>query len=163
VLFAMRERAAIDAVLAEFRTKGKPAKAGDQAGKPGKGKPAGVPDEAETAAAEGSGAAAEDDGASSAGGYYPYKPYCSVCERDLTTVTSYDDESTELDYTCVCGHAETVKLAEHTSGKLVWKVDWPMRWAYEGVVFEPSGVDHQSPGSSFVVGGRVVKDVFGGE
>ena len=56
-----------------------------------------------------------------------------------------------------------MKLAEHTSGKLVWKVDWPMRWAYEGVVFEPSGVDHQSPGSSFVVGGRIVKDVFGGE
>src|SRR5947209_9822438 len=37
VLFAVRERAAIDAVLGEFRTKGKPAKAGDPAGKPGKG------------------------------------------------------------------------------------------------------------------------------
>ena len=42
-------------------------------------------------------------------------------------------------------------------GKLVWKVDWPMRWAYEGVVFEPSGVDHQSPGSSFVVGGHLAE------
>jgi lysyl-tRNA synthetase class 1 len=38
-----------------------------------------------------------------------------------------------------------------------------MRWAYEGVVFEPSGVDHSSPGSSFVVGGQIVKEVFGGE
>ena len=28
-----------------------------------------------------------------------------------------------------------------------------MRWAYEGVTFEPSGVDHSSPGSSYVVGG----------
>jgi lysyl-tRNA synthetase class 1 len=37
-----------------------------------------------------------------------------------------------------------------------------MRWAYEGVAFEPSGVDHTSPGSSFVVGGRLVGDVFGG-
>ena len=37
-----------------------------------------------------------------------------------------------------------------------------MRWAYEGVAFEPSGVDHTSPGSSYVVGGRLVGDVFGG-
>ena len=37
-----------------------------------------------------------------------------------------------------------------------------MRWAYEGVIFEPSGVDHQSPGSSFVVGGQLVQEVFGG-
>ncbi len=95
--------------------------------------------------------------------YFPYKPYCSVCDRDLTTVTSYDDETTELSYTCVCGHAETVLLSEHTHGKLVWKVDWPMRWAYEGVVFEPSGVDHSSPGSSFVVGGQIVREVFGGK
>ncbi|GAA2937357.1 hypothetical protein GCM10020221_36390 [Streptomyces thioluteus] len=38
-----------------------------------------------------------------------------------------------------------------------------MRWAYEGVIFEPSGVDHSSPGSSFVVGGQIVRKVFGGE
>ncbi|WNV84466.1 lysine--tRNA ligase [Umezawaea sp. Da 62-37] len=95
--------------------------------------------------------------------YFPYKPYCSECDRDLTTVTSYDDETTELTYTCVCGHSETVLLSEHTHGKLVWKVDWPMRWAFEGVVFEPSGVDHSSPGSSFVVGGQIVREVFDGK
>ena len=104
----------------------------------------------------------DDDGASGAG-YYPYKPYCSACERDLTTVRGYDDASTALSYVCACGHAETVRLAEHRRGKLVWKVDWPMRWAYEGVVFEPSGVDHQAPGSSFVVGGRLVSEIFGGQ
>src|SRR5262249_24772315 len=53
-------------------------------------------------------------------------------------------------------------LSEYRRGKLVWKVDWPMRWAYEGVIFEPSGVDHQSPGSSFVVGGQLVSEIFGG-
>ena len=52
---------------------------------------------------------------------------------DLTTVTAYDDETTELTYTCACGHGETVRLSEYNRGKLVWKVDWPMRWAYEGV------------------------------
>ncbi|WP_090773680.1 lysine--tRNA ligase [Nonomuraea maritima] len=95
-------------------------------------------------------------------GYFPYKPYCEMCERDLTTVTAYDDETTELAYTCACGFGETVRLAEHDRGKLVWKVDWPMRWAYEGVVFEPSGVDHHSPGSAWVVGGEIVGEVFGG-
>ena len=49
------------------------------------------------------------------------------------------------------------------AGKLVWKVDWPMRWAYERVTFEPAGVDHSSPGSSFTVGGHLVSEIFGGE
>lgn len=155
VLLAMRERRHIDAVLGRYRTKAaRPAAA-----------PAGASteeQEAAAAAAEGSGAAGEDDGATSAG-YFPYKPYCSVCDRDFTTVTSYDDETTEMSYTCACGHSETVRLSEHRRGKLVWKVDWPMRWAYEGVIFEPSGVDHQSPGSSYVVGGQLVREIFGGE
>ncbi|MEU8822009.1 lysine--tRNA ligase [Streptomyces sp. NPDC048636] len=158
ILHAMRHRAQIDAVLDRYRTKDKPGAA--KGGKKQQQKPV---DEAELAAAEGSGAAAEDDGSAGGGSYYPYKPYCSVCARDLTTVTAYDDATTELSYTCVCGHGETVALSEYNGGKLVWKVDWPMRWAYEGVVFEPSGVDHTSPGSSFVVGGQIVREVFGGD
>lgn len=152
VLHAMRHRREIDAILAQYRTKKAPAK---QQQKP--------LDEAEVAAAEGSGAAAEDDGSGSGAEYYPYKPFCSECGKDFTTVTAYDDETTEMTYTCTCGHGETVLLREFDRGKLVWKVDWPMRWAYEGVVFEPSGVDHSSPGSSFQVGGQIVGPIFGGE
>lgn len=152
ILFAMDHRREIDAVLAKYRTKPKVTAKKRQ-------KPL---DEAEIAAAEGSGAAEEADGSVSGGEYYPYMPYCAVCGRDLTTVTSYDDDSTELHYTCACGHEETVVLREFNGGKLVWKVDWPMRWAYEGVIFEPSGVDHSSPGSSFEVGGQLV-GIFGGE
>ncbi|MGW3020759.1 lysine--tRNA ligase [Streptomyces longwoodensis] len=153
ILHAMKHRADIDAVLAQYRTKPKTGPRQSQ-------KPL---DEAELEAAEGSGAAAEDDGSSGSAGYFPYKPYCGNCEKDLTTVTSYDDDTTELTYTCsACGFSETVRLTEFNRGKLVWKVDWPMRWAYEGVVFEPSGVDHSSPGSSFQVGGQIV-GIFGGE
>ncbi|MFI0901697.1 lysine--tRNA ligase [Streptomyces sp. NPDC020983] len=152
VLHAMRHRREIDAILAQYRTKKAPPK---QQQKP--------VDEAEAAAAEGSGAAAEDDGSGSGAEYYPYKPFCAQCGKDFTTVTSYDDETTEMTYTCACGHGETVLLREFDRGKLVWKVDWPMRWAYEGVVFEPSGVDHSSPGSSFQVGGQIVGPIFGGE
>jgi lysyl-tRNA synthetase class 1 len=149
ILLAMRERDKIDAVLGRYRTKKKPAVSE-------------TADEAEREQAEGSGAASEDDGGTAAG-YFPYKPYCSSCDRDLTTVIAYDNATTELTYTCECGHTETVRLSEHTRGKLVWKVDWPMRWAYEGVDFEPSGVDHSSPGSSFVVGTQLVREVFGAE
>jgi lysyl-tRNA synthetase class 1 len=151
ILLAMHRRAKIDEILGRYRTK-----AASPASKP-------ETDEAAAEAAEGSGAASEDDGGS-ATGYYPYKPYCTVCNKDLTTVTAYDDETTEMSFTCgACDHSETVLLKDFNHGKLVWKVDWPMRWAYEGVVFEPSGVDHSSPGSSFVVGGQIVQEIFGGE
>ncbi|MFF3711765.1 lysine--tRNA ligase [Streptomyces phaeochromogenes] len=153
ILHAMKHRGDIDAILDQYRTKKAPAKKQSQ-------KPL---DEAELEAAEGSGAAADDDGTGSAG-YFPYKPYCGDCGKDLTTVTAYDDETTELTYTCTaCDFSETVRLSEFNRGKLVWKVDWPMRWAYEGVVFEPSGVDHSSPGSSFQVGGQIVGSIFGGK
>ncbi|MEU9648254.1 lysine--tRNA ligase [Streptomyces sp. NPDC048110] len=155
ILHAMKHRRDIDAVLDQYRTKKAPAKKPQKTQKP--------VDEAELEAAEGSGAAAEDDGSSGSAGYFPYKPYCGNCEKDLTTVTAYDDDSTELTYACTaCGFSETVRLSEFNRGKLVWKVDWPMRWAYEGVIFEPSGVDHSSPGSSFQVGGQIV-GIFGGK
>ncbi|OII68210.1 lysine--tRNA ligase [Streptomyces sp. CC77] len=158
ILHAMKHRHDIDAILDRYRTKdkttGQPKAKAQKQQKP--------VDEAELAAAEGSGAAGEDDGSGGSAGYFPYKPYCGRCERDLTTVTSYDDETTELTYTCVCGHSETVHLRDFDRGKLVWKVDWPMRWAFEGVIFEPSGVDHSSPGSSFVVGGQIVREIFDG-
>ncbi|MFC9296482.1 lysine--tRNA ligase [Streptomyces sp. NPDC057011] len=154
VLHAMKHRGDIDAVLDQYRTKQKPG------GKKPQQKPV---DEAELEAAEGSGAAAEDDGSAGEGGYFPYKPYCGECGKDFTKVTSYDDETTEMTYVCTEDEfTETVKLSEFNRGKLVWKVDWPMRWAFEGVVFEPSGVDHSSPGSSFQVGGQIVH-IFGGE
>lgn len=158
ILHAMRHRKDIDAILGQYRTKKGPEQQARQQGKKSQ-KPV---DEAELEAAEGSGAADEDDGSTGAD-YYPYKPYCGNCGKDLTTVSSYDDDSTELTYTCAdCGFEESVRLSEFNRGKLVWKVDWPMRWAYEGVIFEPSGVDHSSPGSSFVVGGQIVREIFDG-
>jgi len=169
VLLAMRERAAIDKVLDQYRTLEAEADARQKASGKGKRqdpKAAKLTEEQAAAATEaerGSGAAGEDDGSEGTAGYFPFKPYCSVCHTDFTTVTAYDDDSHDLAYTCTkCGHTETVNLDTFSDGKLVWKVDWPMRWGYEGVLFEPSGVDHQSPGSSFVVG-KDLAPVFGWE
>ncbi|MDV3221838.1 lysine--tRNA ligase [Intrasporangium sp.] len=170
ILLAMRERGVIDTVLGRYRTLEAAAEAKQRA--TGKGKrhdPPGVQQQklteeqaaAATEAERGSGAATEDDGSEGRAGYFPYKPFCSVCGTDFTTVTAYDDDSHLLSYACTkCGHTEQVDLDTFTNGKLVWKVDWPMRWGYEQVLFEPSGVDHQSPGSSFVVG-KDLAPIFG--
>ncbi|MET9020090.1 lysine--tRNA ligase [Actinopolymorpha sp. NPDC004070] len=141
ILHALDERARIDAILARYRTR------------------PGVGDAADNADAEDSGS--QD---SAAGLYYPYRPYCHRCGRDTTQVTSYDQAGASVDYACAaCGHRDRVHLREDNRGKLVWKVDWPMRWAHERVTFEPFGADHSAPGSSFTVGAQVVREVFGGQ
>ncbi|MGN6753168.1 MAG: lysine--tRNA ligase [Intrasporangium sp.] len=167
VLLAMRERHKIDEVLARYRTLEAAADAKQKASGKAKGKGGKAaeltPEQeaAQTEAERGSGAAAEDDGSEGSRGYYPFKPYCTSCGTDFTTVTAYDDETNALTYVCAkCGNEETVDLKTFHNGKLVWKVDWPMRWGYEQVLFEPSGVDHQSPGSSFVVG-KDLAPIFG--
>jgi lysyl-tRNA synthetase, class I len=105
----------------------------------------------------------DDEPRNAKGEYFPFKPYCASCGRDDTTVTGFDDATTEITYTCGCGASTGPAPIAEVGGKLVWKVDWPMRWAYERVTFEPAGVDHSSPGSSFTVGGQLVSEIFGGE
>jgi lysyl-tRNA synthetase, class I len=109
------------------------------------------------------GADADDDDEPLTAVYYPFRPYCAACGRDDTTVTAFDDDTTEITYTCACGAVVGPTPIAGVAGKLAWKVDWPMRWAYEHVTFEPAGVDHSSPGSSFTVGGELVTEIFGGE
>jgi lysyl-tRNA synthetase class 1 len=105
----------------------------------------------------------DDEPRNAKGEYFPFKPYCATCGRDDTMVTGFDDATTEITYTCGCGASVGPLPIAEVGGKLVWKVDWPMRWAYERVTFEPAGVDHSSPGSSFTVGGQLVSEIFGGE
>lgn len=93
--------------------------------------------------------------------YYPFRVYCEACGKDDTEVTGWDGETTEVRYRCACGEEGAFRLREKTPGKLVWKVDWPMRWRHEGVDFEPGGEDHSTPGSSFTVGQEIVAEIFG--
>ncbi|MDX6357114.1 MAG: lysyl-tRNA synthetase, class, partial [Nocardioidaceae bacterium] len=103
----------------------------------------------------------EDEDAATEVGWFPFRPYCADCGRDTTTVTAYDDATTDLDYTCsVCDYHGSTNLTTQHEGKLVWKADWPMRWAFENVDFEPAGMDHATPGSSFTVGHELVESVW---
>jgi lysyl-tRNA synthetase class 1 len=95
--------------------------------------------------------------------YYPYKLYCARCKRDDTRIVAYDPATTAGEYECQHGDGRMpFVLTDRPAGKLVWKVDWPMRWHHERVDFEPGGEDHSSPGGSLTVGRRIVHDVFGG-
>ena len=152
VLQAVAHRDRIETILGRYRTKAAPVA------------------ESEQEAAALADSVLEDDEATGAGdgngsgdlARFPYKPYCRECGRDTTTATAYDDESADLAYTCTsCGFEGVTNLRTDHEGKLVWKVDWPMRWSVEGVDFEPGGVDHASPGSSYTVGKEVVKAVYG--
>jgi lysyl-tRNA synthetase, class I len=147
VLHAIRHRHVIEEVLGKHRTK--------------KAEP--EPENEQEAAALEDSVADEDDEQHGAGDLarFPYKPYCRECGRDTVEITAYDDETTDLSYTCsACGFSGVTNVATQHEGKLVWKVDWPMRWAYEGVDFEPGGLDHSTPGSSYTVGKELVKRVF---
>jgi lysyl-tRNA synthetase, class I len=146
ILTAVRGRDVVETVLARHRTK----------------KPVAAESDEEAAALAES--VAEDDESTGEGALarFPFKPYCRDCGRDTTTVTAYDDETTDLSYRCeACGFAGVTNLASQDEGKLVWKVDWPMRWAFEKVDFEPAGLDHMTPGSSYTVGQELVQELFG--
>jgi lysyl-tRNA synthetase class 1 len=73
---------------------------------------------------------------------------------------SYDG-ATSITYECKeTGNTETVDLSKTRIAKLAWKVDWPMRWLMENVVFEPGGHDHASPGSSYDVATVMAEKIF---
>ena len=93
--------------------------------------------------------------------YYPVSIYCPECKRDTTTITAYDDASHKAEYTCKCGHCGSFDFTKDTNCKLAWKIDWPMRWMYEGVDFEPGGKDHAAPGGSYDTSKVIAEKIFG--
>ena len=93
--------------------------------------------------------------------YYPFKVYCESCNTDNTVIDAYEKETATISYHCdKCENVSSYSLNDKASGKLVWKVDWPMRWKFYGVDYEPGGIDHSTEGSSFTVGKQIVKNVM---
>ncbi len=95
--------------------------------------------------------------------YYPVSIFCPKCGKDTTKITSINDECTVAEYECECGHHGTFDFTKDFNCKLAWKVDWPMRWMYEGVDFEPGGKDHASPGGSYETSKVISKKIYGYE
>lgn len=91
--------------------------------------------------------------------YWPVAVFCGKCQKDTTEITDYDGEW-NISYKCECGNCETVDLRTFKGAKLGWRVDWPMRWNEEKVVFEPGGKDHISPGGSYDTAKLVSKKIY---
>ncbi|MCQ2595324.1 MAG: lysine--tRNA ligase [Treponemataceae bacterium] len=91
--------------------------------------------------------------------YWPTSIFCGKCSKDTTEITGYDGEY-GVSYKCECGCEETVDIRKFGGIKLGWRVDWPMRWNEEKVVFEPGGKDHISPGGSYDTAKLVSKKIY---
>lgn len=92
--------------------------------------------------------------------YYPISVYSRFSGKDNTEILDYDGK-TSITYTCKdTGKTETVDISKDHIAKLAWKVDWPMRWKAEGVVFEPAGHDHASPGGSYDTSSLICSEIF---
>lgn len=92
--------------------------------------------------------------------YCPAIIYCEKCGKDNTTLDYISDDCTKGHYTCKCGHSADYDFVTDTRAKLSWKIDWPMRWKAEDVVFEPGGKDHASPGGSFDTSRVISRKIF---
>lgn len=90
--------------------------------------------------------------------------FCKLCDRDTTEVVTYTPPS-EFKYRCTsCNQELETNIDQPNSGvKLLWRVDWPMRWAREGVDFEPGGKDHSSQGGSYATGVEIIRKVWKSE
>jgi lysyl-tRNA synthetase class 1 len=93
--------------------------------------------------------------------WLPIAGFCDSCGHDNLAL-SWPGEW-DVRYHChSCGHDGEVDLRQGGNVKLLWRVDWPMRWVEEGVLFEPGGKDHSTAGGSYDTGREIVERVFGG-
>jgi lysyl-tRNA synthetase class 1 len=80
--------------------------------------------------------------------WLPIEVFCEKCWKNTTNILEYDGEY-ELHYECKCNHSNKFDFRKIGNVALLWRVDWPMRWNYEQVDFEPGGKDHSAAGGSY--------------
>ncbi|MBU0894450.1 MAG: lysine--tRNA ligase [Nanoarchaeota archaeon] len=90
--------------------------------------------------------------------WVPIVIYCEKCKKDFTKIISI--KNYEIEYECVCGHKDKFDYRKKGLVSVKWRVDWPMRWKYEGVNFEPGGIDHSVQGGSFTTAKEISKQIF---
>ncbi len=90
--------------------------------------------------------------------WWPVVVYCEKCKKDFTKII--DIKGYEIQYECKCGYKGKVDFSKKGIVNAPWRVDWPMRWKYEKVDFEPGGIDHSVYGGSYSTGKEIVKEVY---
>ena len=92
--------------------------------------------------------------------WLPVSVFCEKCDKDTINTLTWSGAYV-LSYECECGHKDTFDFKKKPGlVKLKWRVDWPMRWAYEQVDFEPGGKDHSTVGGSYDTGKDICKQVW---
>jgi lysyl-tRNA synthetase class 1 len=94
--------------------------------------------------------------------WLPIAIFCDKCKKDTITTLKWNGEYM-IYYECSCGHKEEFDFREKGIVKLVWRVDWPMRWHYENVNFEPGGKDHSTEGGSYTTAQEIARKVWNKE
>lgn len=91
--------------------------------------------------------------------WLPISLFCGKCGKDtileLRWLGGYN-----IHYRCACNHEEEFDFRKKRIVKLKWRVDWPMRWNYEQVDFEPGGKDHSTVGGSYDTGKKISQAVW---
>jgi lysyl-tRNA synthetase, class I len=90
--------------------------------------------------------------------WLPIFVFCEKCDKDKTTITW--EKGYEVNYTCECGHKDTIDFRKRGIVTLRWRVDWPMRWHHNKVDFESAGKDHFASGGSVTTGREIQKQVY---
>ena len=88
----------------------------------------------------------------------PIVVYCEKCKKDFTKIINI--KGYEVEYECSCGFKNKIDYRKKGIVKLTWRIDWPMRWKYEKVAYEPGGIDHSAPGGSFTTAKEISKEIF---
>jgi lysyl-tRNA synthetase, class I len=92
--------------------------------------------------------------------FWPFQPECpdSFSIRD-TRIIDWDGSNTLRIFSEFSKSEKEIDLSKG-GGKLIWRCDWPMRWAYLGITVEPFGHDHNSSGGSYESGAKIASEIY---
>ena len=90
--------------------------------------------------------------------WMPFTIYCEKCKKDSTKILNVDGYF--IEYECKCGFKDKIDYRKKGIVGMRWRIDWPARWSYEHVDFEPGGIDHGVYGGSYMTGKDIVKEVY---
>jgi lysyl-tRNA synthetase class 1 len=91
---------------------------------------------------------------------WPFQAECPKCFSLQRTHIIAMSGNNLLCYCDVCNEKFEVNI-QTGGGKLIWRCDWPMRWAYFGVTVEPFGHDHATAGGSYESGQVIAEKIYG--
>lgn len=91
---------------------------------------------------------------------WPFQPECPMCfSLQHTRILTMNGNILSI-HCDMCGENSEINLRAG-GGKLIWRCDWPMRWAHLCVTVEPFGHDHATAGGSYESGQILAGRIYG--